>query len=329
MKVSTMAHELSFFGNSAEAFFALKPAWHGLGTVLDHAPTSEVAMQAAHLDWRVSLEPLQTQTLGGIAVPDNFATVRSDTKAVLGVVSDKYKLVQNRQAFAFLDSLIESGDMRYESAGALKGGKVVWILGRMPEDDLIAEGDVSRRYVLFSTSHDGSAAIHAIPTSTRVVCANTLRIAIAGDKGIRHTGDVRGKLDVARRYLSQFNAGFTLFRDQAQLLAQRRFTPEQAKEYINTLFPEVKEFNRARSNREKKIALVRKNYANPRQNLASIKGTWWALLNSVTELVDHAPQTRRSSSRDAQELKMMSTLDGTGATFKSDAYKLALKMASV
>jgi len=324
-----MAHELSFFGNNAEAFYALKPAWHGLGTVLDYAPTSEHAIEAAHLDWRVSLEPLQTETLGGIAVPDNFATVRSDTRQVLGVVSDKYKLIQNHQAFAFLDSLIESGDMRYESAGALKGGKVVWILGRMPEDDEIADGDISHRYVLFSTSHDGSAAIHAVPTSTRVVCANTLRIAVAGDKGIRHTGDVRGKLDVARRYLSQFNAGFALFRDQSRLLAQRRFTNEQAREYIDTLFPEVREFNRARSNREKKLSQVRKNYANPRQNMASIKGTWWALLNSVTELVDHAPQTRRSSSRDAQETKMMSALDGTGASFKTEAYKLALKMASV
>ncbi len=100
-----MAHELSFDSQgNAEAFYAMKPAWHGLGTVLDHAPTSEAAIEAAHLDWHVDMKPLQTTD--GIDVPDNFATVRGDNSAVLGVVSDKYKVVQNRDAFKFLDSLV-------------------------------------------------------------------------------------------------------------------------------------------------------------------------------------------------------------------------------
>lgn len=326
-----MAHELSFFGNEAEAFFALKPAWHGLGTVLDYAPTSEAAIEAAHLDWRVSLEPLRTTS--GIDIPDNFATVRSDTNQVLGVVSDKYKLVQNRQAFAFLDSLVENGDMVYESAGALKGGRVVWVLGRMPTVDTIAEGDDSKRYVLFSTSHDGSAAIHAIPTSTRVVCANTLRVAIKGTGGgIRHTGNVKSKLDVARRYLSQFDEGFTLFRDKARKLAETKFTDAQAREYIATLFPEVLDRqSRAHSIREKKINQVRQNFRNDRQNLAAIKGTWWSLLNAVTELVDHAPEShgiKKTTLQERKENKMISVLDGSGADFKSEAFRVALNMAS-
>lgn len=324
-----MAHELSFDSNgNAEAFFSMKPAWHNLGTVLDHVPNSEGAIAAAHLDWRVSLEEIQTMT--GVKCENHFATVRQDTGAVLGVVSTKYKLVQNRQAFSFLDSLIESGEMKYESAGALRGGRIVWVLGRMPSDDQIAEGDVSRRYVLFSTSHDGTAAIHAIPTSTRVVCANTLRVALGSSKGIRHTGDVRGKLDVARRYLSQFDEGFTLFRDKARSLAERRFTPEQSRAYIQELFPEVKETGRSRTLRETKVNQVRRNYVNPRQNIASIKGTWWALLNSVTELVDHAPNRSRRGqpSRDQLETKMLSVLDGSGADFKQRAFNVAVEMSS-
>lgn len=321
-----MAHELSFDTNgNAEAFFAMKPAWHNLGKVLDHAPTSEAAIEAAGLDWRIQMKPLQTTD--GTRVKDHFATCRTDTGEVMGVVTDKYKVVQNRDAFKFLDSLIESGDMRYESAGALKGGRVVWVLGRLPSVDQIAENDVSLRYVLFSTSHDGTASIHAIPTSTRVVCANTLRIATSADKGIRHTGDIKDKLRVARLYLSQFDEGFTLFRDKAQILAQRRFTPEQSKAYIQAMFPEVKEFGRARSIREQKVNRVRANYVNPRQNIASIKGTWWALLNAVTESIDHAPATMAKRTREAAEAKMLSVVDGTGADFKAKAFRMAVEMA--
>ena len=328
-----MAHELSFdVDGNAEAFFALKPAWHNLGTVLDHVPNSEEAITAARLDWRVQLEPVQTTS--GIAIPKTFATVRSDTRDVLGVVGDTYKIVQNRQAFSFLDSLIQSGDMLYESAGALRGGRLVWVLGRMPTVDTIAEGDDSRRYVLFTTSHDGTAAIHAIPTTTRVVCANTLRIALqdSGDKGIRHTGDVKNKLEYARRLLSQYDKGFTLFRDHARKLAETKFTGDQAKAYIRELFPEISEEGRAKTNRDRKVGQVRINFMNSRQQIASIKGTWWALLNSVTELVDHPQENYQSSStktkQERAENKMISVLDGTGADFKQQAFKLAVKMSA-
>jgi phage/plasmid-like protein (TIGR03299 family) len=151
----------------------------------------------------------------------------------LGVVSDRYKIVQNTDAFNFLDSLLQDGVIRYESAGALKGGRVVWALARMPSQDEIAPGDVSRRYILFSTTHDGSGSVHALPTSVRVVCANTLRIATASDCGFRHTGDVAKKLEFARQYLSQFDEKFTLFRDKARVLAQRHYSPQQSRDFMS------------------------------------------------------------------------------------------------
>lgn len=321
-----MAHELSFAANgTAEAFFALRPAWHGLGTVLDHAPNSAEAIQAAQLNWEIERQPLRTES--GLLIPDHFATVRADTSEVLGVVSDRYKIVQNAEAFGFLDSLLQDGVMKYESAGALKGGRVVWLLARLPTVDVIAEGDNTLRYVLFSTSHDGTAAIHAIPTATRVVCANTLRVATMNDVGIRHTGDVKSKLDFAQRYLSQFDSKFTLFRDNARTLATKQITPEGAKEYIQQLFPEVSEYGRARSIRENKVNEVRGNYRNSRQNMPSIKGSWWSLYNAVSESIDHS-ERRNQSGRERAENKMMSTLDGTGAAFKSKAFELALSMAS-
>lgn len=319
-----MAHELSFDSNgNAEAFFAMKPAWHGLGTVLDHAPNSADAMIAANLDWQVSKVPLRTDE--GADVDGWYATVRRDTGAVLGVVSDKYRIVQNRHAFDFLDGLISDGELRYESAGALKGGRVVWLLARMPSDDEILPGDISRRYVLFSTSHDGSQAIHAIPTSVRVVCANTLRLATSTDKGLIHTGDMKQKLLRAKQYLSQFDEKFTLFRDNARLLATRSFTPEQSREYINALFPEVPA-GRSKSNRDNKLIQVRSNFVNARNTLPGMKGTWWQLLNSVTELVDH-DRRKDYRQRDSQEARLLSTTDGTGADFKAEAFRLALAMS--
>lgn len=321
-----MAHEISNRNGTDEAFYALKPAWHGLGTVLDHAPNSEEAIKAAHLDWRIDREPIKTES--GLIVPDTYATVRADDpRTVLGTVSGRYKIVQNREAFAFLDGLLQDGVMKYESAGALRGGCIVWLLARMPSSDEIAEGDITNRYVLFSTSHDGSASIHAVPTSVRVVCANTLRVATASDVGIRHTGDVTGKLEIARQYLSQFDQKFTAFRDHARVLATRQFSRDQAHEYLAGLFPEVKEPGRARSIRDRKVAQIRKNYQSPRQQMPSIKGTWWALLNSVTELIDHGG-TYRGKGRDRAENRMLSTVDGAGADLKVKAYKLAVEMAS-
>lgn len=304
--------------------FALTPAWHGLGTVLDHVPNSAEAMQAAGLDWRVSKVPLLTDE--GTAVEEHFATVRRDTGKVLGVVGKGYRIVQNREAFDFLDSLLQDGVMRYESAGALRDGRVVWVLARMPSMDEIAPGDNSMRYVLFSTAHDGTGSVQAIPTSVRVVCANTLRVATASSVGIRHSGDVRQKLDVARRYLSQFDEKFTLFRDRARVLAERKFAEADARQYIETLFPEVKEPGRAQNTRERKVEAVRRNYRNERQQLTAIRGTWWALLNAVTEGVDHDDR-RNVSTRKGQENRMASALTGSGADFKAEAFRLAVQMA--
>jgi phage/plasmid-like protein (TIGR03299 family) len=247
-------------------------------------------------------------------------------------VGSRYQIVQNREAFDFLDGLLQDGVMKYESAGALRGGRVVWLLARLPSVDTIAEGDNTLRYILFQTSHDGSAAIHAIPTSVRVVCANTLRIAVAGDIGFRHTANVASKMEFAKKYLSQFDEKFTMFRDKARLLATRQITAEASKEYIETLFPAVKEIGRARTIREQKVSKIRQNYRNERQSIPSIKGSWWGLYNAVSEAVDHdRPASGRGNRKpldlDHREQRMLSLVDGSGADFKAKAFSVALEMA--
>jgi phage/plasmid-like protein (TIGR03299 family) len=329
-----MAHEISMVnGGVGEAMFALKPAWHGLGTVLDHVPTSAEAITAAHLDWNVNLQTIET---GGRIIENMMATVRADNGDPLGIVSDRYKIVQNREAFEFLDSLVADGDMEYESAGALRGGKIVWLLGRMPSVDQIAAGDNCQRYVLFSTTHDGSGAIQTLPTSTRVVCANTRAIALKNaGRGIRHTGDMSSKLAAAKTMLSQFDAGFVQFADDARTLANKGFSSTQAKEFINTLFPEplgtigndgivIPPSKRAVTVRENAVNAVRERFLSQTCQLPSIKGTWWSLYNAVSEFADHHGKRRSNP-----ENHLLSVLDGTAASLKDRAFELALAMSAV
>ena len=325
-----MAHELELKHNGRiEAAFSLSPAWHGLGTVLDHVPTSREMITAAGLDWRVELQDLKTES--GIAVPGHFATVRTDCNKILGVVGNRYTPVQNRDAFDFLDSLTSSGEMRYESAGALRGGGTVWALARLPSVDTIAEGDNSLRYVLFSTSHDGSGSIHAIPTSVRVVCANTLRIATAGAVGIRHTSNVKDRLAEARLLLSQYDRQFDLYRDKAQLLAQRKISPEDAKAFILELFPEVKEEGRAKTIREETVQRIRDSWRNVRNNFSAIRGTWWQALNAVTEVIDHDDRKAGGVWRkpEKRETRFLSLMNGSGADTKAKALRLALTISGI
>ena len=330
-----MAHELSEyvddFGDTQHEYAgALRPAWHGLGETLDYLPNSSEMIEAAHLGWRVGLRDIQTSD--GTLIEGFQATVRLDTGAPLGVVTDRYKPLQNSEAFKFLDSLISSQEMVYETAGALRGGKIVWALGRFPSIDYAAEGDALKRYALFQTSHDGKSSIRVTPTSIRVVCANTMRLALksAGQSRIRHTGDMRLKLDEAHRYLSQLDAAFDDFRDEAQKLATRYFSPDTAKAYIQALYPEVDLEGRAKAQRERRVAAVRCTLRNERQQMKSIKGTWWALLNAVTETVDHtgAQRASRRNDRDRAETRFLNVVDGIGADFKDRALKLAVEMSA-
>lgn len=324
-----MVAAISVVNGEAEAYFAMTPAWHGLGTVVQKAATSEEAMRLAHLNWTVEKQEISTSA--GLKIRDKMATVRTDINRVLGVVGTGYELIQNHEAFDFLDGLLQDGLMKYESAGALFGGRVIWVLARMPSVDQVAEGDNVMRFALFATGHDGSMAIHAIPTATRVVCANTLRIATAGLAGIRHTASARDKLEVAKRYLSQFDEKFTLFRDTARVLATTRWNNQQAIDYIEKLFPTPKE--KDGTIRDKKVNAVRKAMLNERNAMPAIKGTWWQLFNAVTETIDHAdhPSDKKASAAklaERKEKRMLSLMDGTGAEFKAKAFDLAVSMSA-
>lgn len=183
--------------NVESMFYVRETPWHGLGTKVQEAPTSKDALILAGLDWHVVQEPVYTGQ--NELVQGYKANVRDSDRKVLGVVTDRYKIVQNEEAFSFTDALLGEG-VRYETAGSLQGGRSVWLLAHLPHEYIIS-GERISPYLLFSNTHDGSGAVKVAITPIRVVCCNTLNLALQTAKrswSMNHTGNVKDKMEEAK-----------------------------------------------------------------------------------------------------------------------------------
>ena len=213
--------------------------WHGLGAVLDWPPASVgEAIEASGLGWSVAKEPIAIHRGGtppdwprpaSDAIPSYFATVRQDTREVLGIVGERYRIVQNDEAFAFVDQLLGS-DIHFETAGSLHGGRRVWVLATLP-DHVEVGGDPVRPYVLLMNSHDGSTAVIAATTPVRVVCQNTLNWGLRDARqkfSIRHTKAVTQRVHEARRVLDLSINYYEQFKRYGDKLASQHCTERYA-----------------------------------------------------------------------------------------------------
>lgn len=177
--------------------------WHGLGTVVDGCPTSDDAIRLAKLDWDVLEEPVKMSN--GIEVPDRFITYRNDVNVPLGIVGSTYHIEQNKDAFAFVDEIIKNTqgvEARYETAGSLFNGKKVFMTVKLPTSKLV--DDNVDNYLYFLNSHDGSIQFTAGITSIRIVCNNTLQMALANSTRswkCRHTETIQSKKKEAAKQL--------------------------------------------------------------------------------------------------------------------------------
>ena len=191
--------------NVESMFYTRKAPWHGLGVRVEEAPESKEALIQAGLDWKV--EQTDVYAASGERILGYKANIRDIDRSVLGIVGDRYKIVQNEEAFAFTDGLLGEG-VKYETAGSLAGGKIVWMLAKIPEKYIIS-GDAIEPYLVFCNSHDGSGAIRVAMTPVRVVCQNTLNLALKGASRVwsaRHTENVMSRMDEARETLQLANA---------------------------------------------------------------------------------------------------------------------------
>lgn len=267
--------------------------WHGLGTRVLEAPNSDDALRIAGLDWEVAQTPSYI-TVGGQQVPTGeLVNYRVSDNAVLGSVSERYKPLQNREAFEFTNELIGNGDVRYDTAGSLSGGRIVWLLARLPQMEVL--GDDYDRFLLFSNSHDGSTAVRCTVTNVRVVCQNTLNLAF--NSAVRsfsfiHAGDIKEKLEEARATILNTNRYNEQFKKNAEYLAGKRFTREQVQKFVEKLFPLKKEdYTKIQLDH---IEQVRSGFYTmlDADDLQNFKGTGWGLINAASDYAYHARPLR-------------------------------------
>lgn len=333
-----MPAEITITHGVAEAAFSNTPAWHGLGTVFDHDMTSQEAITAARLDWTVKKKPIFTLGDDGQYKPVKgfLALTREDTGDALSIVSKKYKEFQNTEAFEFLDTLNEEGTIRYESAISLSGGKLVVLLAKIPSvQDEVVEGDNLNRYLLFSNNH-GGGSIKIFPTSIRVVCVNTYRIALSGAEHkliISHRGNITEKLNKTRNAIEVCNNGFRVYTSVARTLSRVKFDMNDWNDFLDKLMPipygdgeaHKRTINRITSERQ---ALTKLFTEDPKQKINGIGFTAWSALCAVNEYVDYRERRGKTVAK-KNAARFNDMLWGNGDDIKRFALANLLDFAGV
>ena len=297
-----------------------RDAWHGLGARLSQVATAQEAIEAANMGWEVGMREVFIQTPSGqfMEVTDKKAVTRMDNGKVFGVFSNQYTPLQNRDAFTFFDSVVGAGEASYHTAGTLAGGSRIWILAKLPGALKLSATDVLERYILLANSHDGSLAVTMNPTTVRVVCNNTLSVALGGEtnKLFRavHTSSVMQRVNQARETLGLQEAYFANVMRGIERLADERMTQAAANEFLVELF--------GQEENPEAISTRMQNQIDTVGNLF-VKGTGnhgvnrWDMLNAVTEFVDH----KRTKDDDK---RLDAAWFGGGKDLKQKAWNLLL-----
>jgi phage/plasmid-like protein (TIGR03299 family) len=284
---------LEQYGDMASFASLREPAWHGLGTILDSEVSTSEMLKVAHLaGWDVRLDDID---LPGRSHKNFFAVTRKNPfdgdRDVLGVVGERYKVLQNEDLFSFADNMLDGG--RWETAGSIKNGTVVFgslALDREVVLDESGVGDKINTYLLVHTSHDGSLAVQASVTPVRVVCQNTLNYALSGVKQsykIRHTQTVTGKVQAAREALGLANAYVDEFEKEAQSLIQKEITADTFFDIIKAAYPEPdKDVKGSLTKWTNKVDTLWDIYQGDTVAQAGIMNTAWGAYNTLTERLD-------------------------------------------
>lgn len=288
-------------------FYVREVPWHQLGTKVEEAPSSEEAIRLAGLNWEVQQQPIYLAD--GTEIKGNYANVRSSDGKALGIVGDRYKIVQNTDAFAFTDALLGEG-VKYETAGSLKDGKVIWLLARMPESIEIL-GDKVDPYMVFTNTHDGSGAVRVCMTPVRVVCNNTLNAAMRGARRVwsaRHTGSVTNKLDDARETLQFASQYLEATKQTFEDLYKVKLNEFSLYKTINDIIPITEDMTDRQKVNQKAIRddiLLRYNEA---PDLKVLDQTGARLVQAVADTTSHMEPFRQTAN--FKENRFKKTLDG-------------------
>ena len=307
-----MAHNLETNGNDVAFALRGKPAWHNLANRifnLDEDVTTQMMLDEAKLsNWNVRLSPLTDHissewndvSNSQLVIRDNTFNGETD---VLSTVGSRYHVLQNEELFDFADAIHDANpECRWESAGSLKKGRVVFGSVDIPRTmvlDSQGANDETKLYLIVWTSHDGSVAVQAAITPVRVVCQNTLNLAMNNAKQsfkIRHTQTAEGKIQVARETLGLALGYFDDFEKEAQALFAESVNDKQFLDIVKTVYPKPAEDSSkiAQTKWDNKMVTLNELYHNSPTN-ANIKGTKWGVFNTLTERLDYFRSSRKSN----------------------------------
>jgi phage/plasmid-like protein (TIGR03299 family) len=305
-----MAHELETQNGVASFASFREPAWHGLGTVFSEEKTTSEMLAAANLNnWNVRLVDVEIPNT--LTSDKNYSYVvrtnpTDNTQTdILGVVGERYHVLQNEDLFSFGDNILDGGG-RWETAGAIKGGRVVFgslALQRETVLDPSGVADKVKTYLLINTSHDGSIAIQASITPVRVVCANTLNLALGSRKKkngvkqsfkIRHTQTANGKVQIARETLGLANAYMDEFDIMAKAMIEKQVNAQQFNDIILAAYPKPdKDAKGSIKKWENKVDVINDIYTGEFNGM--IAGNAWGAFNALTERLDWYRNARGGS----------------------------------
>ncbi|ATA57647.1 hypothetical protein CKY39_07845 [Variovorax boronicumulans] len=314
--------------------------WHRLGHHLPPKQPLEVWAQQAGMDWTIQETPVRymasdsTENCGELQILESFSEqkvlYRSDTRAALSVVSSRYQIVQPRAVLEFYRDLTEIGGYEMETAGVLKGGRKVWALARTGKQAVLKGSDTVNGYLLLATSCDGTLATSVTPTTVRVVCNNTLAIALDSTSNvIRVPHSTSFDADAVKRQLGIAIGQWDEFMYRMKTLAGRKVKAHEARQYIERVLYGLSEPNQPadappmppRAWAARKVLELYEGKGRGAE-LAAARGTTWGLLSAMTEFVDHE---RRARSR---EYRLDSAWFGQGAALKQRALEHALQLTA-
>ena len=319
-----MAHNIEFNQEKETYSFVSNrvPAWHNLGTIVDGAMSWEEAMKLANLDFEVKkvqmLNPVTNEPV------KSWGILRTDNEGFLGAVGERYTPIQNKSLFDFIDTIIDGDGVHYETAGVLGAGERVFVMAKVGEYDVLGTGDKHDTYLLGVGSHDGTMSQTFKMTETRVVCQNTLNLALQG-KGTsvtaKHTANGERKLSEASKLLRQTVGTAKSVEELMNELAQRKVDNSMVADTLAKMFIIGSVNDKVPTVTLNQIGTVRGLFeSNDKDAFPEFRGTAYNLLNSLTEYADHYRTVRGGESEDIQ--RAVSAMFGTGEAFKTKALKM-------
>lgn len=310
--------------NVEKMFYVKERPWHNLGERVEEALNSKEALEMAGLNWNVEQKEI---FVDNHSVPNFKANVRDSDNKVLGIVSNKYKIVQNVDAFEFTDAIIGNGDIevKYETAGSLANGRKVWMLAQMPSMTIL--GDAVEPFMVFTNTHDGSGSIKVAMTPIRVVCQNTLTLALSCAKRTwttRHMGNMESKLHEAQVTLGLAKEYMTEFEEMAELLQQKHISSEALTEFLEIAFP-IPKIEMSTDRKVQNAEYMRSSFLTLYKSVddvAKFRNTGWQLVNLASDFVSHMTPLRTTSS--VMENRFMSIVDGHKTIQQAQEFALSL-----